>query len=140
MLFGGVGLAAQQGDLAGASTRSGKIRIEHERARETAFCRVIIASTERERSETELEVGIVRRQRTGASKQMRALLRVAPLVTQHAEQMQRIGIVRILGKMRAIALFGFVEAALTVQINRLFEHVKSQSGEDESVRSTCYRR
>lgn len=124
--FGGVGLAAQQGDLTGAGVRTSKIWIEHECAREAAFRRVVIARAERKRSETELDVGIVRRQRTCSRKQARAFVRVAALVAQHAEQMQRVGIVGMFDKLRAIALFGFVEAALTVQINRFLEHVGSQ--------------
>jgi hypothetical protein len=56
------------------------------------------------------------------AEQMRALGRVATLMAQHAEQMQRIDVVGVFRKLRAIALFGFVEAALTVQVNRFLEH------------------
>ena len=48
-------------------------------------------------------------------------------MAQHAEQMQRIDVVGIFRKLRAIAVFGFVEAALTVQVYRLLEHALNVS-------------
>jgi hypothetical protein len=122
MLLGRFALALHQRDLAEPGMRGADVGIERERPLVVFARRREIAGLETQRAERQLDAGLLGRKRVRANQQILRLGIGAALVAQQAEQMQRVGIVRLGLEVFAVAPLGLVETTQAVQFNRVFQH------------------
>ena len=122
VLLGDRLLAAHERELAEARVRAGEVRIERERRVEAATRRLVVALAEVQRGERELDAGVFGGEFVRTPQQRAAFGRVTELVAQHAEQVQRLDVVGLLGEPGAIPLLGLVETALAMLVDGVFEH------------------
>src|SRR5262249_15636674 len=126
MPLGRLALAVHQRDLAEARMCGADVRIERERLFVMPARRVEIARLAAHGAERELDAGLLGRERMRAREEILGLGARTALMAQKAEQMQRVGVVRLALEVLAIALLGLVETAEAVEFDRIFQHVRQR--------------